>query len=344
MQSLVVGLGRAGAGLHLPVLAKARSCEPQLFGDRDVVGCDPCRRPAHRPGLVTTAGIGAAAALLDPAGTVVHICTPPTDRHAVITELAELGFRNLIVEKPLASDADDLARIIRVRRKHRLHVEVVEPWLASSLTGRLVELTRSGVLGAPKSITIVQNKPRFRRSLTAPGHPTAFDVELPHGVALALRLAGAARVTHATGSDLEVDGRFSARMGGANIRLRHNSGVHTEISSDLTCPVRERRITVDFAHGRAVGHFAVSDDDDHSQLTLRANGRREHHVLRDDSLTGWMIQAYRKFQVGGEQTRGFNFAAEVVQLLSVAKNICAEPVVPAPRGSTGRVAVAHDAG
>jgi predicted dehydrogenase len=344
VQSLVVGLGRAGAGLHLPVLAKARSCEPQLFGGQDVVACDPRRRPPHRPGLVATPSIATAAGGLDPAGTVVHVCTPPTDRHAVITELAELGFRNLIVEKPLASDADDLARIIRVRRKHRLHVEVVEPWLTSSLTGRLVELTRSGLFGAPRSISIVQNKPRFRRSFAAPGHPTAFDVELPHGVALALRLAGAARVTHAAGTDLEVDGQFSPRMGGATIRLRHNSGVRTEISSDLTCPVRERRITVEFSNGTAIGHFAVSDDDDHSQLTLRANGRREHLVLRDDSLTEWMIQAYRKFQAGGEQTRGFNFAAEVVQLLSVAKNICAEPVVPAARAQAGHAVAAHHAG
>ncbi|SDJ29336.1 Predicted dehydrogenase [Lentzea albidocapillata subsp. violacea] len=344
MQSLVVGLGRAGAGLHLPVLAKARAREPELLGGEDVVACDPRRTPPDRPGLVTTASIGSAAAGLDPAGTVVHICTPPVERHAVITELAELGFRNMIVEKPLASDADDLARIIRVRRKHRLHIEVVEPWLSSTLTRRLIELTRCGLFGPPKSITIVQNKPRFRRSLAAPGHPTAFDVELPHGVALALRLAGAARVTHAAGADLEVDGQFSARMGGADVGLRHISGVRTEISSDLTCPVRERRVTIDFANGSAVGHFAVSDDDDHSQLTVRANGHREHLVLRDDSLTEWMIQAYRRFREGGEQTRGFNFAAEVVQLLSVAKNICAEPVVPTARTEAGFVAVAHHAG
>lgn len=344
MQSFVVGLGRAGAGLHLPVLAKARAGDPQLFGGQEVVACDPRRRLPDRPGLVATASIGAAVGGLDPTDTVVHICTPPTERHAVIAELAELGFRNMIVEKPLASDTDDLERIIRVRRKHRLHIEVVEPWLTSTLTRRLIELIRSGPFGAPKSITIVQNKPRFRRSFAAPGHPTAFDVELPHGVALALRLAGAARVIHAAGADLEVGGQFSPRMGGANVGLRHNSGVRTEISSDLTCPVRERRVTIDFANGSAVGHFAVSDDDDHSQLTLWANGRSEHVVLRDDSLTEWMIQAYRKFQAGGEQTRGFSFAAEVVQMLSVAKNICAEPVVPAPRTETDHVVVEQHAG
>lgn len=326
MRSLIVGLGRAGAGLHLPVLAKLRTRTPLLFDDAPVTACEPRPNVAARAGLEVVPTIEAAAAGLDPAVTVAHVCTPPTERLAVLSELATLGFRKVIVEKPLAADIDDLARIIRLRRKYKLHVEVVEPWLASTLTARLVELIRSGRFGAPKSIDIVQNKPRFRRSLVTPGHPTAFDVELPHGVALALRLAGAARVTHASGTDLEVEGNVGPRMGGASVGLRHNSGIHTEIRSDLTSPVRERRVTVDFETGTAVGHFAVSGDDHHSQLTLRSNGRSEHVVLRDDAMTEWMFQAYRKFQVDGEQTQGFTFATEVVQLLSVAKNICAEPV------------------
>ncbi|WP_414942749.1 Gfo/Idh/MocA family oxidoreductase [Amycolatopsis sp. cmx-11-51] len=326
MRSLVVGLGRAGAGLHLPVLAKLRTSTPPLFGDAPIAACEPRQNIADRPGLVVASTLDAAAAGLDPADTVAHVCTPPTERLTVLAELAALGFRNVIVEKPLAADIDDLARIIRLRRKHRLHIEVVEPWLTSTLTWRLVELIRDGRFGAPKSIDIVQNKPRFRRSLVMPGHPTAFDVELPHGVALALRLAGAARVTHASGTDLEVEGNLGPRMGGATIGLRHNTGIHTEIRSDLTSPVRERRVTVEFENGGAVGHFAVSGDDHHSQLTLRANGRSEHTVLRDDAMTEWMFQAYHKFRLGGEQTLGFTFATEVVQLLSVAKNICAEPV------------------
>ena len=85
----------------------------------------------------------------------------------------------------------------------------------------------------------------------------------------------------------------------------------------------------------------VSDDDDHSQLTVTVNGRREHEVLRDDSLTEWLLRAYRLFHAAGDQhSRGFAFATDVVQLLSVAKNICAEPVIPAARGeaSPGPVA------
>ncbi len=335
MRTLVVGLGRAGAELHLPVLARARASARRLFGDESVVACDPRRVLGDRPGLVTATSIAEATAQLDPAETVAHVCTPPTVRTEVIGELADRGFRNLIVEKPLAADTDDLARIIRLRRKHGLRIAVVEPWLTSTLTVRLTELVRGGTLGDARSIAIVQNKPRFRRSLTCPSHPTAFDVELPHGVGLALRLAGNARVTHAAGFDLVVGDVVVPRMGGARIGLRHNSGVRTEISSDLTSPVRERRITAKFDLGTVTGHFAVSSDDNHSQLTVTRNGHREHEVLRDDSLTEWMICAYQLFRgVGDQHARGFAFATDVVQLLSVAKNICAEPVVPVARGKT----------
>lgn len=332
VRTLVVGLGRAGAELHLPVLARARTAARQLFGEDPVIACDPRRVVVDRPGLVTVTSLAAAAARVDPEDTVAHVCTPPTVRTEVIGELAERGFRHLIVEKPLAADTDDLARITRLRRKHGLRVAVVEPWQTSALTERLTELVRGGALGEPRSIAIVQNKPRFRRSMTRPSHPTAFDVELPHGVGLALRLAGNARVTHAAGFDLVVGDVVVPRMGGARVGLRHNSGVRTEISSDLTSPVRERRVTLKFEHGTVVGHYAVSADDDHSQLSVTLNGRREHEVLRDDSLTEWVIRAYQLFRGTRDQhAPGFAFAADVVQLLSVAKNICAEPVVPSSR-------------
>jgi predicted dehydrogenase len=314
--------------LHLPVLARARTSGRHQFSDLPVVACDPRCAVGRRRDLITTKSIQEAAEEVDPAGTVVHVCTPPTVRAVVISELASLGFRRVIVEKPLAADTDDLARIIRLRRKYGLHIEVVEPWLTSTLTRRLIELVGNGTLGATKSITIVQNKPRFRRSLATPGHPTAFDVELPHGIGLALRLGGNARVTHAAGFNLVIGDLVVERMGGARVGLRHNSGLRTEISSDLTSPVRERRITIEFEKGSATGHFAVSDDDHHAQLTVTQEGHGEHSVLHDDSLTAWMVQAYRNFHTSGaNHARGFAFATEVVQMLSVAKNISADPVV-----------------
>ncbi|MFF0148818.1 putative dehydrogenase [Amycolatopsis sulphurea] len=327
MQTLVVGLGRAGAGLHVPVLAKARSLAPDLFGDEPVVGCDPGRPVPANPRLTVARDLDHARRLVEPKDTVVHVCTPPDVRTAVVAELAAHGFRRFVVEKPLAPDTDELARMQRLIRKHRLRLEVVEPWLASTLTHRLTEVVRDNEFGELRAITIEQDKPRFRRSLSGSAGQNAFDVELPHGVGLALRLAGNARVTHATGYDLVLDDLVVPRMGGAEVGLRHTSGVRSRITSDLTSPIRQRRVTCEFTHGTAVGHYPVSEDDDHAQLTLTRNGRTEHAVLRDDCLLSWMIGAYRGFWRGvASPARGMLGSSEVVRILSVAKNVCAEPI------------------
>ncbi|ANN19531.1 hypothetical protein SD37_30535 [Amycolatopsis orientalis] len=144
MRSLVVGLGRAGAGLHPPVLAKLRGS-------------------TH--GLIVAPTIDEAAARLGPSRAVAHVRTPPTEHSPILSEFAELGFRKLIVERPLATDIDDLARLIGLRRKYKPHVRAVEPWLASAVTRRLAGLIRGGWFGPPRTTDVVQREPRFRRSL-----------------------------------------------------------------------------------------------------------------------------------------------------------------------------------
>ncbi|WP_157570637.1 hypothetical protein [Microtetraspora malaysiensis] len=37
----------------------------------------------------------------------------------------------------------------------------------------------TGKFGGLRRIRVVQNKPRFTHGTTAPGHPTAFDIEVP---------------------------------------------------------------------------------------------------------------------------------------------------------------------
>src|SRR4029079_6631807 len=104
--------------------------------------------------------------------------------------------------------------------------------------------------GALRSISSVQSKPRLTRSLASEGHPTAFDVEVPHVLGVALRLAGDADVVAAACTDMHVEGRTVPRMGSAHLVLRHAGGVRTEVLSDLTSPVRERRIALELTGGR----------------------------------------------------------------------------------------------
>ncbi|HVK20086.1 MAG TPA: Gfo/Idh/MocA family oxidoreductase [Actinokineospora sp.] len=311
--TLVVGLGRAGTALHLPVLRRLRPHQP-------VVAFDP-HRTLEVPGVIATDSLTDAATITDPASTVVHLCTPPSVRVGPLTELAELGFRRILVEKPLAADSADLAEILRLRDAAGLDLLPVGQWRSSELTRRLRATIAAGNLGRARSITIVQNKPRFGRAAAGDDHPTAFDVEVPHSVLLAVLLAGPARATSAMCSDMFLGDAVHPAMGGATVQLRHDSGVVTEIRTDLTSPVRERRVTVDLDGGTLVGHFAVSDADDHAQLRVSTQGQQLRSVFRDDSLGAFLAHAYRHFagedRIADEPATG----AAVVELITEAKRL-----------------------
>jgi predicted dehydrogenase len=319
MRSLVIGLGRAGAGLHLPVLLRLRATSGP-FTPAPVVGVDPAGVPGA-PGLRAARSIGHAAHLLEPDRTVVHVCTPPTTRTAVLTELAAHGFRNVLVEKPLATGAAELAAVLRLR--DRLRMLVIAPWLASRLTGRLVRLTEDGTLGELRTVSVVQHKPRFHRSTSTAGHPTAFDVELPHALGVVLRLAGAAEVLTASCTDLVLDDLRRPWLGHARLRLRHADGTLSRFTSDLTSPVRTRRITLRFAYGTVTGHYPIGADDDTAQLTVTTRDERRHTAFRDDALGAFLLDAYRRFARPGDPgADDLDLAADVVRLLTTAKERC----------------------
>ncbi len=323
LRTLVVGLGRAGAGLHIPVLLRLRREPGDLFADTPILAVDP--RAAvlpDSPEVWPVPSLQAARQALDPARTVVHLCTPPRQRALLVAELADLGFRRLIIEKPLTADPGDLAELARLVRRERLEVSVVAPWLASSLTERLERLVRGGELGALRRISVRQHKPRFRRSLTTHGHPTAFDVEIPHALGVALLLAGDGEVVQAEWRDLRVGGQERPALGGARLVLAHHGGVRTEMVSDLTSPVRERRITLRFARGTAVGHFPGSADDEYAQLRISGSRVSSHEIFPDEALDCFLRRAYGRFLAGRiEPEAEFDPHVRAVRLLGDAKRL-----------------------
>ena len=325
MQTFVFGLGRSGRGLHLPVLFRARVMEASkhLFSDQPIVVFDPFEPKDQLPGTARAASLAQAAAMTDPDRTVVHLCTPPTVRVEVLEELAQLGFRKILVEKPLAVDEQGLVEIFQLQRGWNLDLMVVTPWLASTLTARIQDILCSGELGALRSIFVVQRKPRFTRSLSGCGHPTAFDIEMPHSVGVALALAGSASVFDAALADMKFDDVVIPRMGRAWLSLDHGSGVRTEIVSDLTAPTRERRVTLELEQGTLIGYYSSSEADNTAQLTIAVGGRKTRAVFHDDALTTFVLRAYERFAVPGLGGDDLALDAEVVRLLSEAKRLCA---------------------
>ncbi|MCD9875885.1 Gfo/Idh/MocA family oxidoreductase [Streptomyces guryensis] len=342
LQPLVVGLGRSGSGLHLKTLARLAG-RTGSTGDPLValpaIGCDPragVLRLSSTPGEVTVVTtLDQALDHVDPATAVVHVCTPPRSRHALIEALAGHGFRRMIVEKPLAASRDELDALIRLRDEAGLALVAMAHWTGSRLADRLRRLVRGGRLGPLRRITVDQHKPRFLRSLTTDGHQSALDVEIPHSLALVLDLAGPAELRAAHCWDLRCEDRELPRMGGAHLELEHSTRVSTLLRSDLGAPVRQRSVVCEFDGGTATGHFPLSEDDDHAQLVITPVGGDApaaptgapatdggpgpgHQVFRDDALTDFLEGAYRGF-LSGAPDAGFSLACQTARLLCAAR-------------------------
>ncbi len=312
--TVVVGLGRSGAGLHVPVLTRLRAKFPELFGTQPIVGFDLRTGMALRDGGVdfVADSLDRLPDLVPPDDTVVHVCTPPATRVAVLTSLAAQGFRRLVVEKPVAGDPAALTAIERLRSGHGLDVVVVTHWLASALTRRLTRLAWSREHGPLASITVRQDKPRFARAGEL-AHADAFDVEIPHALAVALTIAGPAGLMDAGWTD-----PHAGPLGGAWLSMRHRGGTRTTIHSDLTSPVRRREITLCLRDTTVVGHYPVSADDHHAQLRV-GDGPRE--VFEDEALGAFLLAAYRYFTgVAAAPPGEFAVHAAVVRLLAAARD------------------------
>lgn len=324
LHAFIVGMGRSGAGLHLPSLAKVRAGAPGLLAPGPVVVFDPYQPPSGGRGTVTAGSLEEAAGLTPPHRTVVHLCTPPHIRAGMLGRLALLGYRRFIVEKPLALDLVGLAAVARVRRRWGLDITVATHWLDSRLTGRLRAAVRAGEFGGLRQIEVVQNKPRFTRAAArCEAAATAFDIEVPHALAVVLTLAGGARISGASCEDMVTEQLRLPRLGRARLRLDHYSGVRTEIDSDLTSPVRERRITLDFERGTITGHYPCSEADHTAQLRVSAAGEERRTVFADDALPAFLRAAYLRYARSRCSPGALPVQVDAVRLLSEAKELCA---------------------
>jgi predicted dehydrogenase len=332
LHSLIVGMGRAGAGLHLPSLVKVRATAPGLLAPGPVVVFDPFLSPAPTAGTVVAGSLEQATGLAPPERTVVHLCTPPHVRSGLLNRLGALGYRRIVVEKPLALDLVGLAAVARVRRRWGLDLTVATHWLDSSLTARLRAAVGAEEFGRLRHIRVVQNKPRFTRSAAVSHSATAFDVEVPHALAVVLSLAGGARIAGASWEDMVTERLRLPRLGRARLRLDHYSGVRTEIDSDLTSPVRERRITLQFERGTLIGHYPCSDADHTAQLRAAGTeGGETWSVFADDALPAFLHAAYTRYDRSPRSLGALPVQVDAVRLLSEAKDLCAarDPADPA---------------
>ncbi|MNI04289.1 putative oxidoreductase [compost metagenome] len=325
LRSLIVGFGRAGRGLHLHCLRKAFADEPgaDLFDPR--IGavdprCNLSEPMEHNLELFSSLDDVTA---FDKDSTVVHICTPPEQHLETLRQVAERGYTKIIMEKPLTTTLSELKKIREVHKEFDLDLLVVANWLSSSLTDRLYQLIQSEVYGQLRHVTAIQNKSRLSRTLANQSHGNAFDVEIPHLVALIMFLGGTkVEVVTAEADDMHIDDRIIPGMGRAHLSLLHRNGLTSELLSDLEAPVRQRCIHLYFDQYRVVGYYPSGQDDSYSRIRIySAEGHLiSQQVMYDDPLTS-VFTEYYQYYAGhcGKPISDMEFNAAVIAAIHQAK-------------------------
>jgi predicted dehydrogenase len=334
-RSLIVGFGKAGRDLHLRCLRKAqtRYRQEQLF-DETVGIVDPRIAelnggfsPTHHPpdGVPMFQSVAEVQGF-DPVSTVVHICTAPIDHFTALQQVAEQGYTKIVMEKPLSPFRGELEDILRLSEERGLEILVVANWLSSSLTARLKALLNSNQFGSLLHLKSEQHKSRYFRTLHSPGHTTAFDVEMPHQVVLALYLAGQqVRVSAARSSAMQFGTITIPYMGSAQLKLVHANGNASFLYSDLTMHLRRRSVELHFDSHHVIGHYPTDADENYSRLTIYdSHGRMlETELLEDDSMTTCFLEFYRYYSGrGSKPISDLRFNMEAVSVLCQAKALC----------------------
>ncbi|WP_265445385.1 Gfo/Idh/MocA family protein [Flexivirga meconopsidis] len=311
---VIVGYGHAGRNLH-------RNALEQLGRPVDLYAVDPAydASPDDVPLLPDLADCGTIAPIGD---IVFHVTTPPADHVPTVTKLVELGARSIIVEKPVARTPRD-AWLLRSLGRN-CEIVPMSVWPHSRVTTRVIELLAAGTIGAVRSLDFEQNKPRFARP---DGHRSAFSVELPHQVLLALHLAGGdATVAQAASRPAPELGGTGCMMGGADLTLLHDNGVISTLRSDLTAPERRRRLRVTGDRGEIIADYPLGEGSHCGQV--RVSDRPGRALIEDRPIDQFLDAAYSFFDGNGPRpVCGLRLHQQTTVLLAEAETLALDSVL-----------------
>jgi hypothetical protein len=339
--TVIVGLGRAGKGLHLPCIKRARQMLFGAEGPSSILVFDPHvdigieeRAALHQATRVDDL---AAIPRADRERAVVHVCTPPRVRGDVLETASAMGMRRFVIEKPMASSPAELDGIVALAGERDLDIVVVSSWTASALTDALKRAIEAVPGSELARVFVSQAKSRISRSRVNPNHESALDVELPHMLGLVHALCEPPlHLRRASCWDMRLDGVSIRDMGGVSVLLETPQGCRIELHADHMAPFRERKICIALRDGsRLEGFYPCTSADLYSQLhTYDPRGellRRD--FLEDDTLTRFFIEAYRHFEACGPRPcSDLPFNVSVYSLLNEIRRRCvpSEDLVPLP--------------
>ncbi|ENQ3104963.1 Gfo/Idh/MocA family oxidoreductase [Bacillus cereus] len=336
LQSIIVGFGRSGQYLHLPCIKKAAfSAENKQLFKQNILIVDPfieknnCIEPLPLYRSIYELVKCNPNVIKD---SVLHICTPPNQHVPTIMEGVNLGFKNIIVEKPLTTNIKELNKLIEYSEDKDINIVIIANWLSSSLTYKIKDHIDNGLYGNVREILLEQDKPRFSRSINNTSHTNAFEVETPHQLALACYLLGVnTKIVHSKIYDMNIDQKKLVGMGGAEITLQHPSGSLCFIKSNLTSLVRKRMIKVSFDEYTIVGYYPSGSDDSYSKFMLFNKNHQliTSELIYDDSLSSCFLEYYTYFNdmKSKKPVSDMHFNKQVVAMLDQAKKLAIENLI-----------------
>jgi predicted dehydrogenase len=345
--AVVVGLGRAGMGLHVPVLEKIRHDNGAASPFGAVVGLvdsveGGINRALHRleydygydPRRISRATSLADLTGVDPDQTIVHICTPADDHASALRAATEAGFRRIIVEKPCAANTADVDEMRRIADRTGASIAVINPYLYSrSVASCRDKIQHVGRL--PHYLEFEMSKPRITPTLAGRSKPeSVMDVELPHQIATALYLTGSSRyrllraeVRHMHYREVDTEPcRVVPNMGVGIIVLELDECIAVLVSS-LDALTRTRVLKLRFPNSEHIEAFLPVTGDDHTSVVVEYSGRNtdgsieQQRVakLPDDMLARCLFDMYSRFATDTPQLSDLAFNRKVVDVMDKAK-------------------------
>jgi predicted dehydrogenase len=344
--AVIVGLGRAGMGLHIPVLEKIRRGSPAspfgaVVGLVDTVEGGP-KRALHRleydygydPDQVSCATSLAGLTDVDPDNTIVHICTPADDHASALRAATDAGFRRIIVEKPCASSAADVDEMQRLADRTGASIGVINPYLYSrsvaSCKAKIQEVGRQ-----PHYLEFEMSKPRVAPTLAGRSKPeSVMDVELPHQIATALHLTDASRyrvlraeVRHMHYRETDTETCQVVRNMGLGVIVLELDECIAVLVSYLDALTRTRELKLRFPNSEHIEAFLPVTGDDHTSVVMEYSGhntdgsseQRRVAKLPDDMLARCLFDMYSRFITGSPQLSDLAFNRKVVDVMDKAK-------------------------
>ena len=345
--AVIVGLGRAGMGLHIPVLEKIR---------RNGAGTSPFGAVV---GLVDTAESGARRALhrleadygydphqvscgrsltdlrgIDPENTIVHICTPADDHASALRAATDAGYRRIIVEKPCAANTAEVDEMQRVADRTGASIAVINPYLYSRSVASCMDKIQQ-VGRQPHYLEFEMSKPRTAPTLAGRSKPeSVMDVELPHQIATALHLTQSSRyrvlraeVRHMHYRETDTEACQVVRNMGLGVIVLELDECVAVLVSYLDALTRTRELKLRFPNHEHIEAFLPVTGDDHTSVIIEYSGRnsdgsmeqRRVAKLPDDMLTRCLFDMYSRFITGSPQLSDLTFNRKVVDVMDKAK-------------------------